>query len=94
MTSVKDGTPQRGMLHGMKSARDPSALSDRLVMAARHVEDARRIVARQRETVAELKADHHNTTDAERTLQLFEQTLAIFEAHNRDIQKQMEDGRQ
>jgi hypothetical protein len=45
----------------------------------------RRIVARQRAIIARLEGDRYRTAEAARTLDLFEQTLAIFEDHYREI---------
>jgi hypothetical protein len=56
-----------------------------LAMASRHVAEARRIVGRQRERIAKLKAAGHSTLDHEQTLQVFESTLRIFEDHERQI---------
>ena len=58
---------------------------DRLRVAARHVAIGRRIVARQRALVVRLEENGYSTVEADRTLDLFEQTLAIFEDHYRDI---------
>ena len=50
-----------------------------LAQAERHVVRARRIVARQRRVIERLKAIGADTTDAEKSLRLFEANLAIFE---------------
>jgi hypothetical protein len=55
------------------------------VMAARHVAEGRRIVARQRLRIAKLKLAGHSTLDHEHTLQVFESTLRIFEEHERQL---------
>jgi hypothetical protein len=52
-----------------------------LALARRHVRDGRRIVVRQRAMVHGLKAQGRNTTDAERTLRLFEDSLLILGEH-------------
>ena len=52
-----------------------SDLDDRITVAARHVEEARQIVIRQRERIASGKAG----AEAEVLLKTFEQSLAIFE---------------
>jgi hypothetical protein len=52
-----------------------------LVLATRHVVEGRLIVAHQRDRIAQLKAAGASTLDAEQTLQVFERSLAIFEAH-------------
>jgi hypothetical protein len=58
---------------------------DTLRVAARHVAIGRRIVARQRALVVRLEENGYSTVEAARTLDLFEQTLAIFEDYFRDI---------
>ena len=58
---------------------------DKLLVAARHVAAGRRIVARQRALVVRLEENGYSTVEADRTLDLFEQTLAIFEDHYREI---------
>ncbi len=56
-----------------------------LVMAARHVAAGRKIVARQREMIARLKRSGRRTEDHERLLQQFENSLAVFEQHEREL---------
>jgi hypothetical protein len=56
-----------------------------LIRAARHVVEGRRIVARQVDTIARLRRMGVNTIEAEGTLNLFRQTLAIFEEHDQDV---------
>jgi hypothetical protein len=51
-----------------------------LEMAQRHVTEGRRIVAEQREGVARLKISSHDFHAAQKDLELFEDSLAIFEA--------------
>jgi len=46
-----------------------------LVLAARHVADARRIVARQQSRIAKLARVGCSTLDAQQTLKVFESTL-------------------
>ncbi|HKD27659.1 MAG TPA: hypothetical protein VKC66_17380 [Xanthobacteraceae bacterium] len=58
---------------------------NKIEMAFRHVTDARRIVACQRERVEMLARKGHDTTSAERTLDLFARTLDIFEDDLRRI---------
>jgi len=55
--------------------------------AYRHVMDGRKIVARQREIIARLKAGGADVSDAEDLLDQFERTLAIFESDLAAIQK-------
>jgi hypothetical protein len=52
-----------------------------LRMAFDHVQAARRIVAVQRRRVAHLKAVGASTSEAERTLRIFESNVRIFEEH-------------
>jgi hypothetical protein len=47
----------------------------------RHGIEGRKIVERQRALVRRLREDGHNANEAERTLDPFEQSLAIFEDH-------------
>jgi hypothetical protein len=49
--------------------------SSKLKMAFRLVMDGRRIVARQRERVEMLARNGHDTTEAKRTLDIFEDDL-------------------
>jgi hypothetical protein len=56
-----------------------------LMMASRHVAEARRIVARQRARIVRLIAAGCDTADAERTLRIFSSTLEIFEQHERKL---------
>jgi hypothetical protein len=51
-------------------------------LAERHVIAARKIVARQRELVRRLEAAGRDTAQEQRTLDLFEQSLQIFEEHH------------
>jgi len=52
---------------------------DKLRVAARHVAAARHIVAKQRAIVARLENSGYAKVESIRALDLFEQTLAIFE---------------
>ena len=56
-----------------------------LAMAARHVLEGRRIVARQRERIVRLKSLRCSTQDHEKTLLVFLSTLEILEDHQRLI---------
>lgn len=58
----------------------------RIELAFRHVIDGRRIVARQRDRVEWLARNGHDTTEAQRTLDLFARTLKIFEDDLRRIE--------
>lgn len=48
-------------------------------MAARHVAEGKRIVARQRTLIARHEEAGRSTVDSEKLLALFERTLRIFE---------------
>ena len=54
-----------------------------LAMAARHVAEGRRIVDAQRKRIAKLKTAGHVTLKHEEMLRLLENTLQIFEDHQR-----------
>jgi hypothetical protein len=58
---------------------EPLMEPGKMETAFRHVIDGRRIVARQRERVEMLARSGHDTTESERTLDLFACTLDIFE---------------
>jgi hypothetical protein len=64
--------------------------SEIVAVARRHVMQGRRIVEQQRRTVRVLASRGHSTERAERTLQLFESTLAIFEHHLRELTEHSE----
>jgi len=53
--------------------------NETVALARRHVVEGRRIVERQRQLVRELMSSGRNATGAERTLDLFECILSIFE---------------
>jgi hypothetical protein len=59
---------------------------DYLAMAARHVAEAKQMIARQR--IARLSELGCSTVDAEQTLHVFVTTLEIFQHHERRIRKQ------
>jgi len=56
-----------------------------LVMAARCVAETRRIVARQRAHILNLKANGGATPDHELTLQAFASALAELESHTQEL---------
>jgi flagellar biosynthesis/type III secretory pathway chaperone len=60
--------------------------NETVALARRHVVEGRRIVERQQQLVRELMSSGRSVTDAERTLDLFENTLAIKQ-HLRDLTK-------
>ena len=62
-----------------------SLLPDRKELAQRHVDTGRRIIARQRQLIAELKAHNHSTKQYESLLSAFETSQAIFESDLAEI---------
>lgn len=52
-------------------------LREHLAMANRHIASGNRVVIRQRELIAELKSDGHDTKDAVALLVQFEELLAL-----------------
>jgi hypothetical protein len=58
-----------------------------LELVVRHVAEERRIVGRQRELIARLRAAGASTSGAEETLKAFEANLAIFEERERDLRQ-------
>ena len=56
-------------------------MDDTLDFSRRHVAEGRRIVGLQRLRIERMKARGQNTADAEQTLVLFEQSLAILKEH-------------
>ena len=67
--------------------------NEMVALARRHVIEARAIVEHQRLRVQRLAAAGRSIEDAERTLRLFESTLAIFEKHLHDLTKGADYGR-
>ena len=60
---------------------DTSLPEDPLTQAHRHVREGEQRVADQRQRLAQLAQDGHDTTEAERLLATLEQTLAHMRAH-------------
>jgi hypothetical protein len=60
-----------------------------LAQARRHVADGERHVARQRELVAELERDGHDTTQSRALLNQFEQMLALHIADRDRIEQEL-----
>jgi hypothetical protein len=58
-----------------------------LEMARRHVMKGREIARGQRALVNRLRSHGRDTANAEKTLQLFEQSLKIFEDHLKAIER-------
>jgi hypothetical protein len=58
-----------------------------LELVVRHVAEERRIVGRQRELIARLRAAGASTSGAEEVLKAFEANLAIFEERERDLRQ-------
>jgi hypothetical protein len=65
-------------------------LESQLSMAVQHVAEAKVIIERQRERVANLEAQGLPTRDAEQTLEIFIGTLTILEDHARFIKEWFE----
>jgi hypothetical protein len=59
---------------GQGTPRTASMNGEMLELARLHVIDGRRIVANQRQIIDRLKRDGRHPADAERTLELFEQS--------------------
>lgn len=53
-------------------------LDEQIAIAKKHVEDGRRIVARQRERIA--MGTSYNEAEAQELLEMFEQAQALFES--------------
>jgi hypothetical protein len=68
-----------------RSHREAMSDAINLAMAARDVARARRIVAREKERIAQLKADGHFTADYENTLDVFQMALQLFEKRERQL---------
>lgn len=60
-----------------------------LAMAVRHVAEGKRIIARQRQSIARLKAVGLPTLDYEHPLLAFKDTLQLFEDHEGDIRARL-----
>jgi hypothetical protein len=58
-----------------------------LEMAARHVAEGNRILARHKQMIAELQAKGMNTLSAEQTLDVLLATQRIFEEHLAQIRE-------
>ena len=57
-----------------------------LDVAWRHIHNGRRIIASQRGLVEQLRTTGRDLSNAERTLELFERSQAIFEDHLRQLE--------
>jgi hypothetical protein len=57
----------------------PDLTADRIALAQDHVTKGRRIVARQRQLIVEIRARGGDSENAEDLLGAFERSLAIFE---------------
>ena len=62
---------------------------EHLRMAEQHVADGVRHIARQRELIAELRRDRHDTWAAENLLKLFEETQALHVADRDRLSAQL-----
>jgi hypothetical protein len=63
-----------------------AAVESKRILAARHVAEGRKVVARQRALIAKQKEAGRDTLHSENLLAQFEHTLAIFEDHLREIE--------
>jgi Fe2+ or Zn2+ uptake regulation protein len=70
----------------MATMRTPSP-EDHLTQAQRHVREGEQRVADQRQRIAQLAADGHDTTDAEALLATLEQTLALMRDHLAQVEQ-------
>jgi hypothetical protein len=68
---------------------DRATLQDRLAAAERHVAEAERHVAAQREFLAQLQREGHDTAQAKRLLEQFEEVLAIHIADRDRLRKEL-----
>jgi len=71
----------------------PDTKAEMVALARRHVTEGRAVVERQRLRVQKLASASHSTEDAKRMLHFFEDTLAIFEKHLRDLTEGANHGR-
>lgn len=64
---------------------------DDLIKATCHVEEARRIVWRQKGRIVRLRSAGVNTLDPETTLRLLEANLRTFEDHRRALEAEQQE---
>ena len=62
--------------------------SPKLILAAGRAAEARRIVARQEQFIAGLKASGQPTREAEQTLQLYMSALKTLEGHEQKLREE------
>lgn len=65
------------------------ATENDLAAAAEQVAKAKRLIARQRELIARLKAQRRPIFEAEESLEVFLRTLDVFERHERELRNTM-----
>jgi hypothetical protein len=70
--------------------KDVDALFRKLARAERHVLDGRKVVERQRAFISARKEARHDTSYAEKLLDTFERTLAVFEENYRAVRTETE----
>jgi len=58
-----------------------------LEQAIRHVDEAKRLIAEQRQRIEKLKAAGISTLDAEQTLDVLSSTLPLLEKHERHVRQ-------
>ena len=64
----------------------PTLNESKLALAARHVAEGKKVVARQRALIARQQQAGRDTFYSENLLDQFERTLSIFEDHLRQIE--------
>jgi hypothetical protein len=68
---------------------DRATLEEHLALAAAHVAAGERLVARQRELVAQLERDGHDTLEATKVLNQLEQLQALYIADRDRLRKEL-----
>jgi hypothetical protein len=64
-------------------------LRDELAIADRDVTEGQERIARQAEVVCELRADGHDTSDAQNLLRVMQQSLDAVTAHRQQIVREL-----
>jgi hypothetical protein len=67
---------------------DRSTLLEHLAQARRHVAAGKRLIARQRELVAELERDGHDSSTAKQLLRIFEETQKLHVADRDRLERE------
>jgi hypothetical protein len=71
---------------------DRAMLAQHLTQAERHIVLGEELIARQRELIAELEQNDHDSTEAKRLLATFEQVQATHMAGRDRLRRQVERG--